>query len=31
MSNLTQFVGEDWNNLPSKPAVIAEGAMQTKP
>ena len=28
MSNLTQFVGEDWNNLPSKPAVVAAGATQ---
>ena len=26
MSNLTQFIGEDWNSLPGKPAVIAEGA-----
>ena len=26
MSNLTNFVGEDWNSLPNKPAVIAAGA-----
>ena len=25
MSNLTNFVGEDWNSLPGKPAVIAAG------
>ena len=30
MSNLTQFVGEDWNSLPSKPPVIAEGATQAE-
>ena len=28
MSNLTQFVGEDWNSLPGKPAVVAAGATQ---